>query len=372
MKILCNSVLLSNRIGVAQKAVSSKTTMEALKNLVLEASDNTLKIKGYNLESGIITKIDGIDVEKPGKIAVESKLLGEIMKKMPDNILSLEFNEGKLAIKALYQDKKKSLEFNISANGTEDCPAIPEVEEAVKFKLKASVLKDMIGRIRIAFSQDVTKPLLMGGLLEIKDNKIALVALDGYRAVVCKDAIEGTVADSKVIVPGKTLNDVYSLLGSDGDVEIGFDEKFISFSYNDTKIVSQLLEGEYIQYEKLFTNNALTRIKVNRKEFLHAVERATILSSLNQNNVIKLSINDEYTNIVTQSDKGNLSDVIACEKKGQDLDIAFNAKYLIDAAKVITSNELMLEFGDNVKPCIVTPVSEEDERHLILPVRLSK
>lgn len=373
MKILCNSMLLSNKIGVAQRAVNSKTTMEALKSLVLEASDGVLSIKGYNLESGIIARIDGVQVDEAGKIAVESKILGDIMRKMPNEVLSLEFKDGKLVIKTESSKGKGALQFNIVANGAEECPAIPDVNENIKINIKANILKDMVNKTRIAISQDQTKPALTGALLEIKDNIMFLVSLDGYRLAVSKNVLEENIPDSEVVIPGKVLNDIYTLLGSDEeDVEIGFDDNFISFTYGDIKIVSKLLSGGFPEHRKLTSMaDCTTKLETNKKEFLQVIERATILSSSTQNNVVKLAITDNYTKIVATSDKGDLSEVVASSKTGNNLNIAFNAKYLIDIAKVITAEKVEFNFTNNVGPCIIKPIDGEDFTYLLLPVRIS-
>ena len=187
----------------------------------------------------------------------------------------------------------------------------------------------MIKQTVFAISQDQTKPVLMGELLEIVNGEVSLVAIDGYRLAVRSCSVENLNANAKVIIPGKTLNDVNSLLSTEEQVQIGFDDKNAIFMINETKIITRLLDGEFIEYKKLLPREHNTRIKLNTRSLLNSIERASLLSQSERNNLIKLSIRDNTLAITSNTEKGNVYEEVELELEGDYLDIAFNSRYLL-------------------------------------------
>lgn len=369
MKIVCSKKMLVNKIGVAQKAVSSKTNLEALKNLVLEASDNKLVITGYDLDLGIIASMDA-EVEVDGKVAIDAKLFGEIVRKASQDTLALEFlqEEGKLLIVS-----GKS-QFKIVAGNLEEFPALPTITGDCKFTLDSKVLKEMTTKTKMAISQDHTKPLLTGSLMEIDQNSVNMVSLDGYRLAVSNHIVEtGIDSLKKVVIPGRTLNDLSSIIGSEAiDIQFTLSDKFICAEFEDVKIISRLLEGDYVEYRRLLPTDYKTEIKVNRLEFLDAIERATILAVHEKNSLVKFSITDEFIQATTNSSVGDLSEQVDIEKTGDSLNIAFNSRYLTEALKVISSEDICIKFTNNLNPCTIHPLDDSDYIYLLLPIRLAK
>ena len=368
MKIVCSKKILVNKIGIAQKAVCSKTNLEALKNFVLEASDNQLIITGYDLDLGILATMEA-DVEVSGKFAVNAKLFGDIIRKLPLDILALEFNKDNNTI--LITSGMST--FQIVAGNLDEFPTLPSISNGSKFKLNSKEFKSMVNKTKIAISQDNTKPLLTGALMEIDTNSINMVALDGYRLAISKHEVESGIDSlKKVIVPGRTLNDISSALGSDNiDIEFTIDEKYISVEFDDVKIISRLLEGEYIEYTRLLPNEYKTEIKINRLKFLNAIDRATILAVHEKNSLVKFSIADEFIQATCNSDLGNLSEQVEINKTGDSLNIAFNSRYLTEALKIMSSDDVTLKFTTNLNPCTIHPMDESDYTYLLLPIRLA-
>ena len=229
----------------------------------------------------------------------------------------------------------------------------------------------MIKQTVFAISQDQTKPVLMGELLEIVDGDVSLVAIDGYRLAVRSCSVENLNANAKVIIPGKTLSDVNSLLSTEEQVQIGFDEKNAIFIINETKIITRLLDGEFIEYKKLLPREHNTRIKLNTRSLLDSIERASLLSQSERNNLIKLSIRDNSMAITSNTEKGNVYEEVELQLEGDYLDIAFNSRYLLEGLKNIESEEIFIEFTTNVNPCIIKPVDGIKYIYLLLPVRIA-
>ncbi len=368
MKIVCNKKILVNKIGIAQKAVGAKTTLDALKNLLLEASEGKLVITGYDLETAIIATMD-VDVEIPGKIAIDSKLFGDIARKMPEENINLELleEEQKLMITSGASNIK------IAIGNISEFPEMPTVNEDSKFTINSKIFKNMITETKIAISQDQTKPLLMGELIEIEKDSLSVVAVDGYRLAVSKQSVEtGIETPGKIIVPGKALNDISSIIGSDNfDIEIGFGNNFMCASFEDVKFMARLLVGDFIPYQNLIPKEHQTEVKVNRSKFLDAIDRATIVASNDRNSLVKLAITDEFIQATTNSDIGASAEQVEIEKTGESLNIAFNSRYITEALKVISSEDIIIRYTSNISPCIIHPMDDSDYLYLLLPVRLS-
>lgn len=364
MNIECNQRLLSNKISIVQKAISSKSTMELLKCIYIETKNGEVLLRGYDLEVAIETTMSA-NIVKDGKILVNAKLFGDIVRKLSGDIVKIYINdENNVCIES------GNSKFQIRSEKVDEYPQLPEINDLAVYEIEQSILKEMIRQTVFATSMDQSKPLLMGELLEIKDNKLSLVAIDGYRFAARHSNLLNQNEDKKVIVPGKTLSDVLGIL-EDGNVKIGFSEKHILFVMNEVKIISRLLEGDFIEYKKLIPREYDSKIKLNTKDFLNAIERASILAQAEKNSLIKLNIRERNMLITSNSERGNVVEELSVDLEGGLLDIAFNSRYLIEALKVIDSEELTIEFTSNVNPCIMKPNNEVEYIYLLLPVRMS-
>ena len=366
MKIICNQKILSHKIGIVQKAINGKTTLELLKGILLTAKEDRINLTGYDLEIGIDTYAQAEVIEE-GEIVINARLFGDIIRKLPDTFVEIETDsDNNVYINCL------NSRFKIKGDSAVEYPKLPDVNKNELYDIPQDLLKNMIKQTVFAISQDQTKPILMGELLEIGNGNISLVAIDGYRLAVRASELSGVEEDVKVIIPGKTLHDVNGLLASEGDfIKIGFDEKNAIFIINETKIITRLLEGEFIDYKKLLPREYGVRAKVNTKELLNSIERASLLSQSEKNNLIKLSIRDNSMAITSNTEKGNVYEEVSIELEGDYLDIAFNSRYFLEALKVIDSEEIFIEFTTNVNPCIIKPVDGTKYTYLLLPVRIS-
>ena len=365
MKIICNQKLLANKIGIAQKAINGKTTLDLLKGILLSAKNDQLKLTGYDLEIGIETYTQA-EVIQEGEIVVNARLFGDIIRKLPDSFVEIETDsENNVYINCL------NSRFKIKGDSASEYPRLPDVNKDDLYNIPQDLLKNMIKQTVFAISQDQTKPILMGELLEIIDGNISLVAIDGYRLAVRSATVDNVSNNAKVIIPGKALTDVNSLLSTEEDIQLGFDDKNAIFIIEDTKIITRLLEGDFIDYKKLLPREYNSKVKLNTKELLNSIERASLLSQSEKNNLIKLSIRDNSMAITSNTDRGNVYEEVSLELEGDYLDIAFNSRYFIEGLKNIDSEEIYIEFTTNVNPCIIKPADEVKYTYLLLPVRIS-
>ena len=365
MKIICNQKLLAHKIGICQKAINSKTTLEILKGIHISAKNESLRLTGYDLEIGIETYTQAEIIEE-GNIVVNARLFGDIIRKLPDTFIEIETDsDNNVYINCL------NSKFKIKGDSAEEYPVLPVVKDEDLYNIPQDLLKNMIKQTVFAISQDQTKPVLMGELLEIINGNVSLIAIDGYRLAVKSCPVDNITQNAKVIIPGKTLVDLNSLLSHEDSIGIGFDEKNAVFVMDETKIVTRLLEGDFIDYKKLLPREYNSKVKLNTRDLLNSIERASLLSQSEKNNLIKLSIRDNAMAITSNTDKGNVYEEVSLELEGDYLDIAFNSRYFLEGLKNIDSEYIYIEFTSNVNPCIIKPADEVEYIYLLLPVRIA-
>lgn len=369
MKIVCNQKLLSNSINIVQKAVSNKTTLPILKGILIEAKDNTLKLTGNNLDIGIEHVIDeDVTIVREGSIVIPSRLFGEIVRKLPDEDVEIDVSPNNEIVLSCLNSK-----FNLIGYDASEFTELPVLEESNSYSINQDLIHNMIRQTIFATSVDESRLVLTGALLEIKDNSISMVAIDGYRLALRKAYINSDVSN-KAVIPSKTLNDLSKILSmeADGDILIAFTEKHILFKINNIKIVSRLLDGEFINYQQIIPKTSKSIVKVKTRALYDAIERASLLAKEGKNNMIKFSIEDEYMTIDSNVEIGSATEKVSIELEGEDLEIGFNSKYLLDALKIIDSEEVDMELSTAVSPCIIKPSDNTNYIYLVLPVRLAK
>lgn len=369
LKITCNQKDLVKAIGESQKAVSNKTTMEILKNFYLKAFNGTLEVIGYDLEVAI-SSLFKTNVVTEGEILINARLFSDIIRKLPQSEIELSVDGDILHIQCA------NSKFSLKCENAKDFPSLPEIDKNTSIEINQEEFKRMVQETVFATSQDATKPVLMGALIEVKEEELNFVAIDGYRLSISKNHMTTDIqGEYKVIIPGKTLNDVKSLLSSGEETfKFGFNNKYAMFVTDTTKIVGRLIEGDFIDYNRLLPTQHNSLVTLNRSEFLASIERASLLSS-EKNNLVKFLIRDNTLSITSNTDIGNAHEEINISLEGDYLDIAFNSRYMCEALKVIDTEEITLEFTSNVNPCIIKPVharqSAREYTYLILPVRIS-
>ncbi|MFX0549885.1 DNA polymerase III subunit beta [Hathewaya histolytica] len=364
MKFTIEKSVLQEAISNAQKAITGKTTMPILQGIFIKAKDNELIVIGSDIDLTIETKIDA-EVEEEGEIVVDSRLFGEIIRKLPNapvHITSME-NET-ITIQCL-----KSIATLVHMNPAE-YPNLPQINENMIFTIPQGLMKNMIKGTIFAIAQDETRPILTGILFEIKNNSLNLVALDGYRVALRKEIIENNDTISAVI-PGKTLSEVSKILEeSDTQTHITFTPNHILFNLGKTRVISRLLEGEFIKYESIIPKEYNLRVTVKRNEILNSIERASLMGKEGKTNLVKLDIQDDTMVITSNSQLGKAREEVGITLQGESLKIAFNSKYLIDVFKIMDEEEVIMEFSSSISPCVIKNKETDKGSYLLLPVRL--
>lgn len=362
MKIVCLKSNLLFAVSTAMKAVSSKTTLPILECILIEAFD-TIKLTSNDMELGIETYVEGT-IQEPGKIALDAKLFSEIIRKLPDSEVTIETDsEYKATIRC---EKAK---FNIAGKSGDDFSYLPLVEKDKFISLSQFSLKEIIRQTIFSISDNENTKLMTGELFEVSNNQLKVVSLDGHRISIRNQEITNSAGDIKVIVPGKTLNEVSKILtgGIDEMVTIYFTERHILFEFDETKVVSRLLEGEYYRINQMLSNDYETKITINKKEFQDCIDRAMLLVKESDKKPIVLNINSSNLYLKIDSSIGSMNEEIEIEKEGKDIIIGFNPKFLMDALRVIDEDAINLYLINEKSPCYIKD-DNESYRYVILPV----
>lgn len=364
MKFTCEKSILQNSISTVQKAVTGKSTMPILQGILINALDNELILSASDKDLSIETKFS-TDIFENGSIVVDAKLFGEIIRKLPNDVIQIS-TMGNNTVEIICQKSK----FNLIYMNAADFPELPAINEDMMFQVSQKVLKNMIKGTIFATAQDETRPILTGVLFEISGDKLNLVALDGYRLALMSQYMHNENLVSAVI-PGKTLNEVSKILNDDDmNVNITFTQNHILFSLNETKIISRLLEGEFIKYGSIIPSEFNLKVTTKRDELMSCLERASLLAKEGNTNLIKLNIEDDNMVITSNSQLGMVREEVNIILQGQPLQIAFNSKYLIDVLKNMDEEEISMEFSSSVSPCIIKNKEKDNCTYLVLPVRL--
>ena len=268
--------------------------------------------------------------------------------------------------------KCASVKFNILSYNPSEFPELPKIKEEQVYEVPQGLFKNMIRQTVFATAEDETRPILTGVLMEIEKDMLNMVALDGYRVALRKGRIKSELSN-KVVVPGKTLNEINHIMSEEEDekIKISLTNNHALFTINNTKLISRLLEGEFINYNQVIPKEYSSRVKVETGQLLDSIERASLLGREGHNNLVKFTFTDGKMIINSNSKLGNVHEEIEIEYEGEDLQIAFNSKYFIDALRVVNDDFIYLELTTALSPGIIKPVSNDNIIYLILPVRLA-
>ena len=368
MKLTFQKSSLLNGINIVLKAVPSKTTMPILECILIDASENEIKLTANDMELGIETKVEGTILEH-GKIALDAKLFSEIARKLSDadSIVTIESDDRFNTVISC-----ENSVFRIQGKDGEEFAYLPYIERNQYICLSQFTLKEIIRQTIFSISVNDSNKMMTGELFEVNQDTLRIVSLDGHRLSIRKVLLKDTYENAKVIVPGKTLSEVSKILTGDNEKEvlIYFGANHILFEFDDTVVVSRLIEGEYFRVDQMLSNDYTTKLTVNKKEFLDCIERASILVRENDKKPIIFTIEDSKMSLKLNSSFGTMNAEILIHKTGQDLMIGFNPKFLSDALRVIDDEEVTLYMMNAKSPCFIKD-EEENYIYLVLPVNFN-
>lgn len=368
MKIICSKELLINNINIVSKAVATKTTLEILECILLTADAKGFRLIANDLEIGIETANIEAEIEETGSVALEAKFFSEIIRNLPEERVEIETDEKNVTV-----IKSGKTEFKLLGRNPEEFPRLAEVEKENKYSIKPVIFKNMVRQTVFSVSIDESKPVLTGELLEIKDESFNMVSIDGFRVSFRKTDADPGYKETSVVVPAKALSEISKILTDkeDGMLNLYFTENQILFELDSCVMIARLLEGEFIKYEQIFTDDYTTKIEIDKLMLLRSLERASLISKDNKKTPVKLNIQEDGNVIITSNtDISNSYEELKADVEGSGLTIAFNPKYLIDALKAIDESVIAIQFMTDLSPCIIKSTSGDSYKYLVLPLKL--
>lgn len=370
MKFTCDKNLLCDVINSVSLAVATKSTLLSLEGLLLKCNDNKLTITGYNLELGIIKTIE-VEDSSNGEVVLPSSLFTNIINKMPNSKISVNIDE-KLYTTITCEDIK----FNILGLNAQDYPEIPSISKEKEFSLEIDILKGMISQTLFAVAQTDQNPVFKGCLFEIHNKELSLVSLDGCRLALRKEKINCD-DNFKFLVPGKTLNEIQKLISKISlneeekqKVFIRISNRHIIFELDGYSIISRLIEGDIVDYRRSIPTDCKTKIKVNVKDFLECINRASIIINDRMKSPIKWEIKDRVSKLFCKTSLGQINDTLIGELNGEEITLGFNNKYMSDALKASECDEVYIETNGPLLPIKITPLDGDDFLFIVMPIRI--
>ena len=363
MKIICNKSELLKGVNIALRAVPVRTTMSILECILIDATELDIKLTSNDMELGIETIVEGEIIEK-GKVAIDAKFLAEIIRKLPDSEISIETDSNYVATITC----EKSV-FTVSGKDGNDFSYLPIIERDKSITVSQFDLKEVIRQTIFSIGDNESNKIMTGELFEVNNDKLKVVSLDRYRVSIRNLKLKSVYEPLKVIVPGKTLNEISKILSGDAEsnVNIFFAPNHIVFEFENTVVVSRLIEGEYFKINQMISKDHETKITINKKEFLDCIDRATLLVKEGNKKPVIFEIEDGSIKINIVSTIGKMNEEIDIVKEGKDIKIGFDPKFLIDALRVIDDENISLYFMNAKAPCTIRD-EENNYIYLILPV----
>ncbi len=372
MKLICEKDNILKALNSVTKAVASKTTMPILEGILIQTNDNEVKFTTYDLEIGI-EYVTNCEVKEQGATVVNAIMFSEIIRRLPDAEIKITLDEKNL----LVIECEGSL-YKLATMNPEEFPELPQISIENSIEMEQNSLKDMIRKTIFAVSTEENRPIFTGCLFEIKNNKLNVVAVDGFRLAWKSKFLQNKINDFSAVIPGRTLNEINKIiLDSYDTIKIGVAKNQALFEMENCKIVTRLLDGEFLNYSSVIPENWETRIRVDRSSLQNCFERISLISSSSiekeKKYPVKVNVDIGKVTISCTNQTGDAKEEMYVTTEGKNLEAGFNPKYFLDALRAIDDQEVFVDFGTSISPCIIRPVEEGgDYIYMVLPIRMKE
>ena len=364
MKIQCKRSELISAVSGVSRAVSSKSAIPSLEGILFKTEGEIVTLTGYDLEIGITTSVLA-EVEQPGEVIINARLLFDMLRKLSDETVSIEADE---RYRVSLQCGITKFEF--SGIAAADFPELPSPDTETALSISGIELKEMIERTLFAVAQDNQKPVHTGTKFFLDINMLTLVSVDGYRLAVCKKPIINT-EERSFVVPAKTLSEVSRLIGdSEEEIYIGTAKRYAVFSLKGYTVITRLLEGDFLDFKRAIPEGCKTRVKISVGDLFDAVERASLIITDRFRSPVRLKFEDDTVIISCSTTLGSSYDEMLVENTGETVEIGFNNRYILDALRNCGAESVYLEINESTSPMKIVPIEGDEFLFLVLPVRI--
>lgn len=365
MKISCLRTDLQSAVSNVSRAVSSKSTIPALEGVLIKAYGDKLNISGYNLEIGITTDIEATIMDE-GEIVIGAKLFLDIVRNLPEEILTIETDD-RLVIYINCGDA----DYKITGMSSVEYPDLPTFEQTDSITLSSKTLREMIRQTVYATSENMAKPIYTGSLFEIENSTLTIVAIDGYRMAVRREQVESQ-SETSFVVPGKTQLEILKLLGDDEEpVDIIIGQRHITFRVKNYRVISRLIEGIFIDYKSTIPQTVKTEVVINTRRLINSVERMSLMNNDRMPSPVRCKLLGDEIKFACASAVGSANDTIRIPVIGEQVEIGFNNRYMLDALKNTDTDEIRLVLNGPISPIVIKPVQGDSFLFIVVPMRLA-
>ncbi len=367
MKFSCEKALLLQAINTTSRAVASKSSITALEGILVEANEQ-LRLTGYNMETGIRT-IVAADIREAGALVLSARLFGDIIRRLPDDIIYFESTQFKVVISC------GASKFNILGMDPDEFPELPEVDYVNRVSMQQKKMKSIISQTLFCVATTMSRPIHTGSLFEVsEDNMLTVVSVDGFRLALRKEPLEEKegIPSFSFVVPGAALSEVEKICDdSENKVEIFQGGRHIMFKVDQTTLIARRLEGEFLNYRRSIPWTNPIKLVVNRKSLMASVERVSLIINEKQKSPLHCTMGDQCMMIETSTSLGNAYDECIVAGDGNGMEIGFNNRYLMEALRAAPAEELQMEMNTAISPCVLVPADGSDSfLYMVLPVRI--
>lgn len=367
MKIICDSAELAKAAFSVQRTVSNKSTIPSLEGILIETFENKIKLTGYDLEVGSTIIIDA-DVRSEGKIVLNAKSFCDILRMVPDDTVSIETDERSIA-----KIKSGEADYSIIATSADDYPELPTINKFSPFVVELGLIKDMIKKTIFSVSTGERNPVHNGVKFEVNENKLVLVAVDGARLAVRREEINYDEEENgalSFVVPAKTLGEIQKNTSEDNTpVEIRVGDRHIIFKIGEYYIISRLLEGNFLNYKSAIPLSYDTKIIADTKNFIECIERTSLIIT-DKSSPLKLIVENGVIKFSSVTALGTASDRMLADIEGNNIEIGFNNRFVLDCLKVCDVEQIKIEMISSNQPITFSPLQGDHFFYLVLPVRI--
>lgn len=367
MKFSCEKALLQGAAAVTSRAVSQKSSIPALEGLLLRAGEEGLTVSGYNMQTGIRARVSA-GVEEPGEIVVNARLFGDIIRRMPDDVVTLTAGD-----KQQVRLRCGDADFEIPGLSAADYPDLPEVEDEYAVSIRRGVLRAMIEEVAFAVSTNESRPVHTGALFEIGEGALTMAAVDGFRLAVRREPLEKLEGGAfSFVAPGSALNEVKGICGDGEDLaEITLGKRHILFTVGGVELICRRLEGEFLNYRTAIPKNNPIAVTVEARSLIESIDRVSVVISDKLKSPVRCRFEDGRVFLSAKTGSGEARDVCRLEGDGGELEIGFNNRYLMEALRYAPADTVRVELNTGVSPAVIVPTDGRDNfLYMVLPVRL--
>ena len=373
MKIIFEKDKMIKALNSVTKAVATKTTMPILEGILIQTNNDDIKLTCYDKELGIEYIIKENNVLEQGSIVVNAIMFSEIIRKLPDTNITISINDNNLLV-----IECEGSVYKLATMNPDDFPQLPEINVENSIELEQNTIKDMIRKTIFAISTEENRPVFTGCLFEVKNNKLNVVAVDGFRLAWKSKVLNTKTNDFEAVIPGRTLQEINKILAdSFALIKLGISKNQALFEIENCKIVTRLLDGEFLKYSEVIPKKWETRVRVNKNLISNCFERISLISSSSMEKEkrypVKLNVEVGKIKISCTNQTGDAKEEIFTTTEGQDLEAGFNPKFFLDVFRNIDDEEVYINFGTSISPSVIKSIEDDgDYQYMILPVRLKK